>query len=137
MTTDEQVRRLVSLMKKGMPLCTAAVKSRMSEPTARKYHRAAKLPGQISAAHTWRTRPDPFDAVWPEAEPLLEQDAGLQAKTVFEELKRRHPRQFHNGQLRTLHGYFCSGGRCTTKNGKSTSPRVIILPSRRSRISRT
>ena len=34
MTTDEQVRRLMSLMKKGLPLCAAAVKAEMSEPTA-------------------------------------------------------------------------------------------------------
>ena len=86
MTTDEQVRRLMSLIKKGVPLSTAAVKGGMSEPTARKYRRAGQLPGQMKAPHTWRTRPDPFEAVWAEVDELLEQDAGLQAKTVFEEL---------------------------------------------------
>ena len=52
MTTDEQVRRLMSLIKKGMPLCTAAAKSGMSEPTSRKYRRAGKLPGQMKAPRT-------------------------------------------------------------------------------------
>lgn len=33
MTTDEQVRRLMSLIKKGLPLSTAAAKAGMSEPT--------------------------------------------------------------------------------------------------------
>jgi transposase len=106
MTTDEQVRRLMSLIKKGLPLSTAAAKAGMSEPTARKYRRAGQLPGELKAAHTWRTRPDPFEAVWPEVEALLEQDAGLQAKTVFEELKRRHPESFQEGQLRTLQRRF-------------------------------
>lgn len=106
MTTDEQVRRLMSLIKKGLPLSTAAAKAGMSEPTARKYRRAGQLPGELKAAHTWRTRSDPFEAVWSEVETLLEQDAGLQAKTVFCELKRRHPGKFQDGQLRTLQRRF-------------------------------
>ena len=106
MTTDKQVRRLMSLIKKGLPLSTAAVKAGMSEPTARKYRRAGKLPGQMKAPRTWRTRPDPFEAVWPEVEALLGQDAGLQAKTVLQELQRRHPGQFQSGQIRTLQRRF-------------------------------
>jgi transposase len=96
----------MSLIKKGLPLATAAVKAGMSEPTARKYRRAGKLPQEMRAAHSWRTRSDPFEAVWPEVEALLAQDAGLQAKTVFEELQRRHPGQFQAGQLRTLQRRF-------------------------------
>lgn len=106
MTTDQQVRQLMSLIKKGLPLSTAALKVGMSEPTARKYRRAGKLPDEMKAAHTWRTRPDPFEVVWPEVEALLAQDAGLQAKTVFEALQRRHPGEFRAGQLRTLQRRF-------------------------------
>lgn len=72
MTTDQQVRRLMLLIKKGLPLSTAAVKAGMSEPTARKYRRAGKLPSELKASHAWRTRPDPFAEVWPEIEALLE-----------------------------------------------------------------
>ena len=50
-----------------------------------------KVPSELKREHDWRTRPDPFEAVWPEIEALLERDAGLQAKTVFEELCRRYP----------------------------------------------
>ena len=57
-------------------------------------------------AHTWRTRADPFEEVWPEVEELLERDKGLQAKTVFEELGRRYPGRFQAGQLRTLQRRF-------------------------------
>ena len=106
MTTDQQVRLLMSLIKKGLPLSTAAVKSGMSEPTARKYRAAGKLPSEMRAEHHWRTRPDPFAEVWPEVEALLEQDAGLQARTVFEELSRRYPGRFRPGQLRTLQRRF-------------------------------
>ena len=106
MTTDQQVRQLMSLMKKGKSLSTAAAKSGMSEPTGRKYRRGGKLPSELKMAHDWRTRPDPFEAVWPEVEGLLERDAGLQAKTVFEELQRRYPGEFQAGQLRTLQRRF-------------------------------
>ena len=102
MTTDQQVRLLMSLIRTGLSLPAAAAKAGLSERTARKYRRAGKLPSQLRAVHTWRTREDPFEAVWAEVEALLEQDAGLQAKTIFEELKRRYPGRFPAGQLRTL-----------------------------------
>ena len=106
MTRDQQVRRFMSLIKKGLPLCTAAAKAGMSEPTARKYRTAAKLPSQLKKEHDWRTRPDPFTAVWPEIQTMLQRDVGLQAKTVFEELRRRYPNRFPDGQLRTLQRRF-------------------------------
>ena len=106
MTTDQQVRLLMTLINKGLPLVTAAAKAGMSERTARKYRGSGKLPSELGAAHTWRTRRDPFEGVWPEVEALLEQDQGLQAKTVFEELGRRYPGRFQAGQLRTLQRRF-------------------------------
>ena len=83
MTTDQQVRLLMSLIKKGFPLATAAVKAGMSEGTARKYRRLGKPPSEVGAPHGWRTRSDPF-----------------------EELQRRHPGQYQAGQLRTLQRRF-------------------------------
>lgn len=106
MTQDQQVWRLMSLIKNGVPLSTAAAKAGMSEPTARKYRRAAKMPSELKKEHNWRTRPDPFSEVWPEIEVLLERDAGLQAKTILEDLQRRYPDRFPRGQLRTLQRRF-------------------------------
>jgi len=106
MTQDQQVRRLMSLLKKGMPLSTAAAKAGMSEPTARKYRKVGRMPRELKKTHDWRTRPDPFTEVWLEIEGFLERDAGLQAKTVFEELQRRYPDRFPWGQLRTLQRRF-------------------------------
>jgi len=82
----------------------AALAAGMSERTARKWQRGP-LPSATKAPRAWRTRPDPFVNVWAaEVEPLLVADADgkLEAKTVFEELCRRHPDAFENGQLRTL-----------------------------------
>lgn len=106
MTQDQQVRRLMSLLKKDMPLSTAAAKAGMSEPTARKYRKLGRMPRELRKPHDWRNRPDPFTEVWPEIEAFLERDAGLQAKTVFEELQRRYPDRFPWGQLRTLQRRF-------------------------------
>jgi transposase len=104
--TDEQVELLMSLLKQGIVQVTAAAKAGMSERTARKYVRSGATPSAAKAPHTWRTRVDPFAEVWPEIEALLRQDAGLQAKTVWEELNRRHAGRFSAGQLRTLQRRF-------------------------------
>ena len=106
MTTDWQVRLLMSLLKEGTPLVTAAAKAGMSEPTARKYRRVKKLPSELRPVRTWRTREDSLGEVWPDVERMLELDGGLEAKTVFEELQRRHPGRFTAGQLRTLQRRF-------------------------------
>jgi hypothetical protein len=92
----------MELMKEGFTLSAAALKAGMSEPTARKYRRAGKLPKQLRKAHDWRTRRDPFGDVWVEVKELLEKDGGLQGKTIFEEIRKRHPGRFGDGQLRTL-----------------------------------
>jgi len=102
MVTDQQVRRLMSLMKKDKSLATAAAKSGMDEKTTRKYRRLGRLPSEMNVPHTWRTREDPFAAVWPGVREKLETNPGLEAKTLFEDLRRRYPGRFGQGQLRTL-----------------------------------
>jgi transposase len=101
MVTDRQVRRLRMELGKGEPLATAALRSGMSENTARRY-RLGVLPRQSRQPREYRTRPDPFAAVWPEIEAMLEQAAGLEAVTIFEALRRRPELSFADGQLRTL-----------------------------------
>jgi hypothetical protein len=99
---DQQVRLLMKLLSEDKPLIRAAVRAGMSEPTARKYARSGQMPSQATMPRTWRTRPDPFEEVWPEIEALLKQDGGLEAKTIFKELEKRYPGRFPPGQLRTL-----------------------------------
>ncbi len=102
MIQDAQVRRLRQSLGKGYPLSLAALKVGMDTKTARKYRHAERLPSESFTPRTWRTREDPFQDVWPELRALLECNAGLQAKTLFEELQRRFPGRFPDGQLRTL-----------------------------------
>jgi hypothetical protein len=102
MVTDRQVRRLMELLGKGMGLGLAAAKADMDEKTARKYRNLGKMPEEVRAEHSWRTREDPFEDVWGGVEEKLRINPGLEAKTLFEDLQRRSPGRFGDGQLRTL-----------------------------------
>ena len=102
MVTDKQVRRLIGLVKIEGNREIAAAKAGMDAKTARKYLRLGQIPSELPAAPRWRTRPDPFEEVCEEIRQLLEVNAGLEAKTVFEYLQRRDPGRFEDGQLRTL-----------------------------------
>lgn len=75
----------------------------------------AKLPdlwraGEVRPTHrkkatsprSWRTRPDPFESVWPEILLWLQADPEAMAITLMERLQQQFPGQFHDGQLRTL-----------------------------------
>ena len=79
----------------------AASKAGMDAKTARKYRSLNRLPSELPVKSRGR-RPDPFAGVWNEVRELLEVNAGLEAKTVFEHLQRRYPGQFQDGQLRTF-----------------------------------
>jgi transposase len=103
MVTDNQVRMLMKLVNQEKLLKTAAAKAGMSEKTARKYRKSGKLPSQCKVVHDWRTRPDPLDPDdWRWAEEILENNDGIEAKTLFEVLQREHPGKYQDGQLRTF-----------------------------------
>ena len=102
MVTDQQVRRLFKLIQTEQNFGIAAMKACMDEKTARKYRMLGKLPSELEKRHTWRTRKDLFKDAWPAIKVMLEINAGLEAKTLFEDLQRRHPGRFADGQLRTL-----------------------------------
>jgi hypothetical protein len=101
MVTDRQARRLMKELGRGIPLSSAALRSAMSENTARRY-RTGVLPSQRKQPRLYRTRPDPFVAVWPEIEALLKEAPGLEAVTIFETIGTRPDASFTEGQLRTL-----------------------------------
>ena len=102
MINDQQVKKLRSDLNGGMRLAAAALRSGMSEKTARKYRNMNQLPSEAQQPHHWRTRIDPFESVWDEIQQQLQQSPGLQAKTIFESLQRQYPGRFQDGQLRTL-----------------------------------
>ena len=102
MVTDAQVRRLMTYSQQEKTQTVAAAKAGMDEKTARKYVKAGRLPSEMTVEHTWRTRQDPFSEVWDWVCVQLGVNEGLEAKTLFQELQRRYPGRFQDGQLRTL-----------------------------------
>ena len=84
MVTDNQVRRCFRLMQTEKTKAIAADKTRIDEKTARKYENLRRLPSEVKKEHIWRTRKDPFAEVWEEVKKLLETNAGLEAKTLFQ-----------------------------------------------------
>ena len=60
------------------------------------------MPSELSERHDWRTRVDPFSAVWELVEKQLTENPGLQAKAMFVWLQGEFPGQFQDGQLRTF-----------------------------------
>jgi len=88
----------------GQTLEAAAAAAGMSERSARTWQ-DGPMPSATTTTRTWRTRADPFAAVWvTEIEPYLrsDEDGELLATTLMDELCRRHPGDFDPGQLRTL-----------------------------------
>ncbi|YCM42785.1 hypothetical protein V2O64_15870 [Verrucomicrobiaceae bacterium 227] len=69
----------------------SAQKSGMSPNTARKYLRQDNVTDQKKSLHTWRTRKDPLEAIWPVAQKMLRDAPELEAKALFEHLSQRHP----------------------------------------------
>jgi len=102
MVSDQQVRRLYKLVQTEKNFGIAAIKAGMDEKTARKYHKLGKLPSELEQPHTWRTRQDPFEDSWEGIKLMLEINPGLEAKTIFENLQRRNPGRYTDGQLRSL-----------------------------------
>jgi hypothetical protein len=92
----------MKLIHEEQAIATAAAKAGMDEKTARKYRDGGKLPSQIKPVRTWRTRKDAFEEVWPGVLEILERDAAIEAKTVFDFLCRQHPGRFQEGEVRSL-----------------------------------
>jgi hypothetical protein len=89
-------------MSKQGQLGMAALRAGMHRNTARRYVAAGKLPSELREPRTWRTREDSFAEDWAEIVVQLEAAPELEAKTLFEDLVRRHPGRYEEGQLRTL-----------------------------------
>jgi hypothetical protein len=85
-----------------MSLSLAAAKAGMDRKTARTSRQRDRLPSEVRREHTWRTREDPFDGIWPWLQEQLALNPRLEAKTLFQELQRQYPGRFADGQLRTL-----------------------------------
>jgi len=100
--TDTQVRKLMNEMQKHGRKGVAAVRSGMHRNTARRYLETGQLPSERKVPRTWRTREDAFAEDWPAIAERLAAAPELEAKTLFEDLLRRRPERYREGQLRTF-----------------------------------
>ena len=101
--TDTQVRIIMRERSKGKTQEQAAAKANLSSrKTVRKYERLDKLPSELKKPRVHRTRVDPFEDDWAEAEAQLEKAPELEAKMLFEWLCEQHPGKYQEGQLRTF-----------------------------------
>ena len=57
---------------------------------------------QSTKPRHWRTRKNPFEAVWYDVLRWLQHDPDATAKALFYHLQREYPGRFPDGQLRTL-----------------------------------
>ena len=57
---------------------------------------------EVTSPHSWRTRKDPFEGVWPEILLWLQESPEATAKSLLDRLHEAHPGRFPEGQLRTL-----------------------------------
>ena len=104
MVTDAQVQLLRRKIVEGKTIAAAAAAAGMSERSGRAW-KAGPLPSGTKEPRGWRTRADPFSAIWDtEVVPELQADTSgvLEAKTILSELQRRHGNGYGPGQLRTL-----------------------------------
>ncbi len=77
----------------------AAAKVGISIRSARRIDSSESLPSQRQG-RSWRTRADPFGAVWDsELVPMLETAPGLTAITLLEEIQRLKRPEFRRGHL--------------------------------------
>ena len=100
----------------------SALRAGMHRNTARRYLASGKVPSELREPRSWRTREDPFAADWAEMAQRLEMTPELEAKTLFEDLERRHPGRYEEGQLRTLQR------RIKRWRAEQGPPKEILLP---------
>ena len=102
MVKDAQVRKLMDEMSKHCRIGVAALRAGMHRNTARRYVEAGRVPSELTAPRTWRTREDPFVEDWEEIALRLKEVPELEAKALYEDLVRRRPGRYEEGQLRTF-----------------------------------
>jgi hypothetical protein len=88
-----------------------------------------------ASPHDWRTRTDPFEAVWPQLLSWLQNEPDLSATELFERLRSTYPGIYADGQLRTLQRRVQGWRRTMAREllglshaAKKSSPLGVALP---------
>ena len=103
MITHKQYQRLMSEYEKTGKIVVSALKADVHPQTARKYIKVTQPPAQLQKPHTWRTRPDPLERIWPEVAAMLREAPELEAKTLFEHFLERSESGLEESHLRTFY----------------------------------
>ncbi len=98
--TRQQVKVFMTQREEGRTQAAAAAKAGISERTGRRIERGGGK--RDSSTRHWRTRNDPFAAVWEEVTVQLGSNPELQALTLLEWLQDTYPGQYPDKLLRTL-----------------------------------
>ena len=102
MITQQQYQRLMSEYEKTGKKIVSALKADVHPQTARKYIAAGKSPAELQKPHTWRTRPDPLEKIWPQVATLLGDAPELEAKTLVEHFLSAPDSGLEETHLRTF-----------------------------------
>jgi hypothetical protein len=102
MITHQQYRRLMNEYQKTQNIGRSALKANVDRHTARKYLGAGRSPAELKSPHTWRTRPDPLESVWAEAQSMLQAAPELEARALFEHFLGRPGSDLQERHLRTF-----------------------------------
>jgi len=97
--TEQQVKVFMDERKAGKGQVAASAKAGISERTGRRIEREGR---RGRKPRHWRTRNDPFEAVWDEVAEQLTLQPSLQALALLEWLQERYPEAYPDSLLRTL-----------------------------------
>ena len=123
--TTQQVRLYMTQRNQGNTQAGASAKAGVSERTGRRMEIGDVTPS-APAQRCWRTRKDPFAAVWDsEIVPLLERQPALDPTTLFEDLQDRHPGVYANGADAPSNGGSRPGRPCMDRTRKSCSANTM------------
>ena len=102
MVTEQQIRKLLMEHTKSGQIGMAAMKAGMNRKTAAKYVNNGQPDVSEAVTRGWRTRDDPFQGCWIEAEKMLVATPELEGRALFDWLSEKYPDVFQAGQLRTF-----------------------------------
>jgi transposase len=102
MINEKQYRRLLREFARTNNMSISALSAGVDRKTARKYLKGQRSPEEQRCPHTWRTRADPLESIWAEAERRLRAAPELEAKALFDHLRSFHDESVPESALRTF-----------------------------------
>jgi transposase InsO family protein len=124
MITAQQYRRLMKEYQQSGLVGRAALKASMDRKTAARYLAAGHGP-EVKEPRWWRTRSDPLQAVWPEAERWLGRAPELETKALFEHLVATRPEEI---SARAHRSFYRRVAQWKREHG---APREVFFPQAR------